>query len=136
MIRNYLVTAFRNLLRNKGLTFINIFGLSIGIATCVIIFLYVRFELRYDRFHKEYKRIYRVEKNSNIYGKNEKYAAIPVFIGNALRDYEEVEYLGRFGSWRSSTVRYKDIAFKEENIKPIEPDFINYMFQFHESFHR
>jgi len=121
MVRNYFITAFRNLLWNSGFSLINIMGLSIGIACCFILLLIVRFELSYDRYHEDVDRIYRIEKNSNIYGKIEKYAAIPRCVGDAIADLEEVESMGRFSSWRSSTVRYEEQSFKEDNIRPVEP---------------
>jgi len=83
--------------------------------------LIVRFEFSYDRYHEDVDRIYRVEKISNIYGKIEKYAAIPRCVGDAITELEEVEAMGWFSSWRSSTVRYKEQSFKEDNIRPVEP---------------
>src|SRR5436305_4219223 len=60
MIRNYLKTAIRNLLRNKGYATINISGLAVGIASCILLFVVVRYELSYDKFQPNYDRIYRV----------------------------------------------------------------------------
>jgi putative ABC transport system permease protein len=60
MFRNYLKTAFRNLWRNKNFTFINIAGLAVGIAVCLIIFLIIQFELSFDNFHSKKDRIYRI----------------------------------------------------------------------------
>jgi len=125
MLKNYLLTAIRNFRRKSGFSSINILGLSIGIACCFILLLIVRFELSYDRYHEDVDRIYRIEKISNIYGKTEKYAAIPRCVGDAIAGLEEVEAMGRFGSWRSSTVRYKEQSFKEDNIRPVEPGLFN-----------
>jgi putative ABC transport system permease protein len=60
MFRNYLKTAFRNLTHNKVYSFINIAGLSIGLACAMLIILYVKDEVSYDRFHKNANRIYLV----------------------------------------------------------------------------
>ena len=60
MLRNYLKIAWRNLVRQKGYTFINVFGLAIGLACCLVIFLYVQDELRFDRFHTKANQIYRI----------------------------------------------------------------------------
>ena len=60
MLKNYLTVAFRNLFRQKVYSFINISGLAIGIATCVLILSFVRFELSYDTYHEKADRIYRV----------------------------------------------------------------------------
>lgn len=121
MLKNYFLTAIRNFRRNTGFSIMNLLGLSIGIGSCFILMELVSFELSYDRYHKDVDRIYRVEKNSNIYGKNEKYAAVPRFLGDAISDFEEVEAVGWFGSFRPSTVRYKDKAYKETRIKPAVP---------------
>ena len=60
MLRNYLIVAYRNLLRHKVYSLINVAGLSIGIAFCILTFLYVRNEWTYDTFHENAERIYRV----------------------------------------------------------------------------
>lgn len=60
MPENYLLVALRNLRRQKGHAFINIAGLALGIACCLLIGLYVRTELRYDRHHEKADRIFRV----------------------------------------------------------------------------
>ncbi|HET6568638.1 MAG TPA: ABC transporter permease, partial [Rhodothermales bacterium] len=60
MFRNYLKIAFRNLLRQKVLTSINVAGLSIGVACCLLLFLYIEHEWAYDRFHVDAGRIFRV----------------------------------------------------------------------------
>ena len=62
MFRNYFRTAFRNLLNNKVYSFINIAGLSIGLACAMLIMLYVNDEVSYDRFHKKAASIYRIDK--------------------------------------------------------------------------
>ncbi len=59
MFRNYLIIAIRNLKKNKAFSFINIFGLAIGMAACLLIVQYVRFELSYDQFHEKADRVYR-----------------------------------------------------------------------------
>ncbi len=65
MIKNYLTIALRNLRKQKGYTFINIFGLAIGMACCLLIFLYVQDERSYDRFHEKANQIYRVVTNKS-----------------------------------------------------------------------
>jgi len=60
MLRNYFTTALRNLLRQKASTIINISGLTLGVATSLVLFLLVRNETSYDRFHIKVTRIYRV----------------------------------------------------------------------------
>lgn len=60
MLKNYIITALRNLWRNKFFSFINIFGLSIGISCCMLIFLYAKDEVSFDRFHEKKDQIYRI----------------------------------------------------------------------------
>lgn len=62
MLSNYLKVALRNLLRHKGYSFINVFGLAIVMACCVLIMLYVQDELSYDRYHENADRIYRISR--------------------------------------------------------------------------
>ncbi len=75
IIKNYFVTSFRNLLKHKGYSLINIAGLGIGIATAILIFLYVQDELSFDRHNEKFDRIYRVYLKGKIQG-NEIYGAI------------------------------------------------------------
>ncbi len=56
MIKNYIKTAFRSLLKNMGFTFLNVFGLALGLAICLLIVFYVVDELSYDRFNKKFDR--------------------------------------------------------------------------------
>ena len=60
MLKNYFKIALRNLWRKRAYSFINVAGLAVGMACCFLIFLYVHFELSYDRFHQKADRIYRV----------------------------------------------------------------------------
>jgi putative ABC transport system permease protein len=60
MLKNYLKIAFRNIIKHKTYSFINVFGLALGVACCVLVFLFVRHEMSYDRFHENGAQIYRV----------------------------------------------------------------------------
>ena len=60
MLKNYFKIAFRNLWRHRVFSLINILGLTVGMTACFLIFLYVRFELSYDKFHSKGDRIYRI----------------------------------------------------------------------------
>src|SRR5579862_9580622 len=64
MLRNYFKTAFRNLWRNKVFSVINIVGLSVGLACCMLIFLYAMDEVSYDRFNKNAENIYHLVESS------------------------------------------------------------------------
>ncbi len=92
MIENYLKTAWRNLWKNKTFSFINIVGLSIGIAACLLILQYVSFELSYDQFNKNAADIYRVYNDRYQNGKLIQHGTITYSaIGKAMQDdYPEV----------------------------------------------
>ena len=61
IIRNYWNSAWRNLMKRKGFSFINIFGLAVGMASALLIFTYVAFEFSFDKMHSKSERIYRVQ---------------------------------------------------------------------------
>lgn len=63
MFRNYLIIAFRNMSRQKTYTIINLSGLAVGIAACILILLYVQDELSYDKYLKNHERIFRVSRS-------------------------------------------------------------------------
>ncbi|OOQ59602.1 ABC transporter permease [Mucilaginibacter pedocola] len=69
MLKNYLLIAFRNLSKNKAFSFINIFGLAIGMAACLLILQYVSFELSFDNFHEKGYRVFRINQDRYDRGK-------------------------------------------------------------------
>jgi putative ABC transport system permease protein len=83
MLKNYLTSAYRNLLNNKAFSLINIVGLAIGMAAFLLILQYVRFELSYDTFHKKGDRIYRVGTGIYREGIPTEYAATFLGLGPA-----------------------------------------------------
>ncbi|MEO1052716.1 MAG: ABC transporter permease [Bacteroidota bacterium] len=94
MIRNYFKTAIRSLIKNKVHTFINIAGLSFGIACSIIIFLVVRFELSFDTYHDEVDRTYRVLKMENRFGREGYDTGIPYPMFETLKeDLPEIELM-------------------------------------------
>ncbi len=97
MIRNYLKIAWRNLLKNKGFSAINIFGLAVGIACCLLITLYVSDELSFDRFHEKADRIYRTNLDVKFGGSEQSVATTSDLLGPTLKkDYPQVENFARF----------------------------------------
>src|SRR5687768_416284 len=96
MIGNYFTIALRQLRKHRFYTLINIFGLTIGITACLVIFLYVRFELSYDRFHENANRIVRVDWEV-FFGETLTYnAAVTSPMAEVMaRDYPEVEAAAR-----------------------------------------
>ncbi|HEX5026794.1 MAG TPA: ABC transporter permease, partial [Agriterribacter sp.] len=98
MVRNYFKTAFRNLQRNKVFSFINIFGLATGLATCTLVMLYIFSELGYDTQHRNAERIYRVGTQAGQLGtvKEKPWAATSAPTAWGLKeDMPEVESVTR-----------------------------------------
>ncbi|MBS1509477.1 MAG: ABC transporter permease [Bacteroidetes bacterium] len=92
MISYFFKTAWRNLLKNKGYSAINIFGLAVGLATCLVIILYVTDELSYDRFFNNAGRIYRINSDIKFGGAHLRIAETPDMMGELLKkDYPQVE---------------------------------------------
>jgi len=129
MIRNYLKIAIRNLLRQRAFSFINIFGLALGIATCLLIALYVRFETSFDRYHTDADRIYRVVKDFvNDDGSRVPDATTPPAIAMAMQsDIPEIEHVTRlFPGWgRQYYIRYGDNRFIEEGVYRVDSSFFS-----------
>ena len=92
MIRNYLLTAFRNILRNKRFSILNIFGLSLSMSVCMLIIVVVLDQLSYDRFHTKKERIYRVQSVDSLGYVPLKYASTTFPLGYELvNNYPFVE---------------------------------------------
>src|SRR3954464_6520221 len=92
MIRNYLKVAFRNLLRNKAFSLINISGLAIGMASAILILLWIQNEVSYDQFHAKKDRIYEAWNRSVFSGKLQSWNTTPKVLARTLeRDFPEVE---------------------------------------------
>ncbi len=114
MLRNYLITAFRNLFREKGSTLINISGLTLGITCSLVLFLLVRHMSSFDNYHTKKDRIYRVVTESD--GNNGKFttAGVPAPLADAFRnDFSQAEEV-IFVSYRSNT----QITIPEDNDVP------------------
>lgn len=96
MIKNYFKIAFRNLWKNKGYSAINIFGLAAGLATCLLITLYITDELSYDRFYKNADRIYRINSDIQFGAGKLHMTQTSDMMGQALKkDYPQVEAYAR-----------------------------------------
>lgn len=126
MIKNYLKIAVRNLKKNKGYSLINIFGLTIGIACCVMILLYIRNELSYDKFYKNSDSIYRVYIKSSINGQESCNCKTAAPLGNTLvHDFPEVITYTRIGFFGNHVLKYKDKVFRERRLYTADSNFFN-----------
>jgi len=124
MFRNYLLTALRNLKKTKLFSLINILGLAIGMAACLLILHYVNFENSYDTFNKNADRIYRIRyERYGEDGSAQKFASCAPPVGYLIRErHSEVEKLGRVLHYNAG-VSYEDIKFMEEKMYFAEPQF-------------
>jgi putative ABC transport system permease protein len=120
MLINYFKIAVRNLLRNKAYSLINIFGLAIGIACFMLIFLFISDELSYDKFHTKADRIYRIIEIIDNEGQGEESSSAPLPVANALSiaypNY--IESTVRFFNFQQPTVSLQidDRRFNEKNL--------------------
>jgi putative ABC transport system permease protein len=126
MFKNYFKTAWRNLMKNKVFSFINIAGLSIGIAVSFVILMYVRDELSFDKFNVNANRIVRVIFKADINGGkiNESVAMAPV-AQTMKNDFPEVEDATRIVNYGSPKISYKEKTFKDEKVALVDPNFFS-----------
>ncbi len=117
MIKNYLKTAFRSLLKNKGFTAINVLGLTLGIATCLLIVFYVLDELSYDRFNEKASRIYRINNDIKFGGNENSYAEAPAPTAMAMKaDFPEIEQAARLIPARVMRVKKGSQILREDRV--------------------
>ena len=114
MFKNYFKIGLRSLLRNKFFTAINIFGLTLGMTTCLLIMLYVQNEMSYDRFNKKADQIVRVVFRGSIQGEKMKEAMVMPPVAQTLKsEYPEVLEATRLRNYGSPRITYGDKTFKE-----------------------
>lgn len=127
MFKNYLTTALRNLLRHKGYSAINVLGLAIGIACCVLILLYVQDELSYDQYHEKKDRIYRVAESATVAGRSIEAAVTPPPWAPVLaQDYPVIEAYTRIKPPASRwLIRYREKRFYERYFAFVDSSFFD-----------
>jgi putative ABC transport system permease protein len=116
MIRNYIAIAYRNVLKNKTFSAINIFGLSIGLAACLLIIQFVSFELSYDKFHEKFGRIYRVTNDRFQNGELNQHGTItyPTIGPVMAKDYPEIEAYTRIMPGGNLNVRIGEKNYRDD----------------------
>ncbi len=117
MFKNYLLIAARNLRKNLAYSFINIFGLAVGMACCGVILLYIQREVSYDRYHPDYAQLYRVAIWKDATGLKQGQASVTYELANVLRkEYPEVLGAARlYRTTQTPVVKIDDRQFSEEN---------------------
>jgi putative ABC transport system permease protein len=124
MLKNYFTVAIRNLRKHSFYSFINVAGLSVGIAVCFIIVLFVRNEVTYDQYNTKVDRIYRVTSDIKFGGNgyNMTYGPAPM-AATLATEYPEVEHAIRFRQRGSYLVKRTTENIKEDNVIWVDKDF-------------
>ena len=124
MFKNYLKIAFRTAWRNKGFSLINIAGLAIGMATCLLITLYVLHELSYDRFNEQADRMVRIVFRGTVQGGEIREATVMPPVAQVMkRDFPEVLDATRIRSYGMPAVTYNDKTFREDRLAFVDSNF-------------
>lgn len=114
MLRNYFTIALRNVLKTKVFSAINVLGLSIGLAACLLIFQFVSYELSYDTFHEKLDRTYRVTNDRFQHGKLIQHGTImyPTIGPTMAKDFPEIENYTRLMPAGTLNVKIDDKNFR------------------------
>ena len=123
MLKNYFTTGLRNLRKHKGYALLNIAGLAVGMAACILMLLYVQDERSYDRFHEKADRIYRVG-FENLQGGNWVTGVTNSWaVGEHLKNnFSEVEQVVRIQPWRA-VITYDDRRAEEDRLAVVDDTF-------------
>lgn len=130
MIRNYIKIAFRSIQKQKSYAFLNIAGLSLGMAASLLILQYVKYERSFDTFHDRAEDIYRIQ--YNVYHQNvlnfESAVAVPAITAYLKKNFPEVEHASKILR-RTAVVSYispvhGEVKFQERNMFFAEPEFL------------
>ncbi|MBB3054119.1 ABC transporter permease [Mucilaginibacter gotjawali] len=124
MIKNFIITAWRSLKTNRVFSFINVFGLSVGLACCMLIGAYLYQELTYDRYAVNANQLYRVELHSNGNNSAADFPSVDVAVGQGIKNaFPEVLDFTRLTRRGPVFVKYAQNEFKENAISIADPNF-------------
>src|SRR5688572_17840962 len=116
MIKSFFLVAYRNLVKSKLYSFINIAGLSVGIAACILIFLYVQYELSYDKYHVKATRIYRLTEILHLPKEDRSQAVTSAIMAPTLQTkFPEIQKTVRF-TFSSRVLSLKERKFYDTKI--------------------
>jgi ABC-type antimicrobial peptide transport system permease subunit len=129
MFKNYMKIAVRSMQRQKWYTFINLFGLAFGLASCILIYIWVQDELSFDEFHQNSDLIYRINSQEEYSGKIYKSSTTPPPLQPELNNIPEIEYAARVTRFGGIQVKYEDKSFLEDGARATDSEFFD-MFTF------
>ncbi len=117
MLKHIIKIAYRNLIKQRSYSLINLFGLALGMTCCLLILATIGYELSYDGYHKTADRIYRIASRQTIAGTTTQAARSPAPVGPAMiRDFPEVMDAVRFSPTVKRAFNYRDRHFFQENV--------------------
>jgi len=123
MFKNYLKTTWRNITRHKGYSFINIAGLALGMACCIVLAFYLQFELSFDRFHKNENRIFRLVERQFFEGQDEtNLGQSTPWMGETFVEYPEVSMAVNFVNMGTIWTKHKDEMVEIPRALIADPD--------------
>jgi putative ABC transport system permease protein len=126
MVWNYVKVALRMIRRHKVYSIINIAGLALGMACCIVIASYLRFELSFDSFHENKDRIFRLVEKQSFKGQDEKNLAQSTsWMGETLVQYPEVSKAVNFINMGNIWTKYRDEIFEIPKALLADPDLLN-----------
>ena len=143
MLKNYLKIALRNIVKNKGISIINLVGLSVSIAFCLSLVLYIRFEQSFDTFHQKRNHLFRLEmsdQDANLFEKPKKHffsfltknediknqIVFPLVAGPAIEsNFPEIKSITRLKSEGDLMVKVNHEVYKEAHSMYVENNFFN-----------
>ncbi len=127
MIKNYFITAFRNLIKNKTYSIINIVGLAIGLASSIMILLYLKNELSYDNMHQDRESIYRVGFDLTMPNGSENSAVITAAVApSLLEEFPEVESMCRIRYATGGFFAYENVNYETDEVSFADSTFFDF----------
>jgi putative ABC transport system permease protein len=127
MLKNYLNVAIRNIMKYKFFSAINIFGMTIGITSCLLIMLYVTNELSYDKFHADADRIYQVGLHGKLGGQDIRVSnTCPPMAPALVADIPEVESASRIAQMGSPVIKNGEKIFTQEKVFYVDSNFFSF----------
>ena len=124
MIKNYLVVTFRNLFKNRVFALINILGLGLALAICIVAYFNHMFAFEFDRSHENFEKIYRVNSYRDMQGRDQEYGLTPATMGMEIKkDIPGIEKVARL--LRSGSPVKADLETFNMNISYVDPEFLD-----------
>ena len=124
MFRNYLLVTFRNLLKNRVFTLINILGLGIALSVCIVAFFNHMFNYEFDRTHKNFDTIYRINSFRDMEGRDQEYGIVPATLGlEVKKDIPGIERAARL--MRTGYPVKAGVDIFPVEVSFIDPEFLN-----------